>query len=126
MSRMKCYIVTDPNAYEFGVTTVFAETAAKARYAARDHEEMGETDSKDDWLHYSARRFPEGDVFYSEGRTGLDWDNMDERHVLIEHAGWSCDPNRELDDEECGCNACACRGICPRFEGEDHDREQLD
>lgn len=41
---MKCYVVEDPNAYEFGLTTVFAETASKARWHCSDElddEELG-------------------------------------------------------------------------------------
>ena len=113
---MKCYIVTDPNAYEFGVTTVFAKTASKARYLSSFHEEMGD-DTRDAWLHYSTRRFPEGDRFFKEGKNRLNWENMEERRVLIEHAGWCCDPNDEYSEEENGCALCTCKDICPKFEG---------
>jgi hypothetical protein len=115
MNKMKCYVVRDPDAYEFGVTTVFAKSAAKAKYAVRNHEEMGDDNTFDQWKNFTARRFPAGDKFYKEGVSGLDWENMEHRKVLIEKLSWSCDPNNEYSDEECGCGHCTCRDICPRF-----------
>lgn len=107
---MKCYLITDPNAYEYGQTTAFAETAAKARYIAKDDDCM-EQNSKDDWLYYSARRFPEGDCRYTEGKTRLDWDDPKDRLILVRDAMWAC----ETPDED-ECAICPAKPYCRHHE----------
>ena len=110
----KCYIVEDPDAYEFGCTTAFAETASKARFEAFHHVEMGDHDTKQDFLRYKARRFPEGDRLYKPGKFQLDWDVPEDRLVLVKYAGWYC--SEENTEEECGCSSCPAREFCPRQE----------
>ena len=110
---MKCYVVEDPNAYEFGLTTVFAETASKARYAASLNPEM-EGNSRDEFLHYLVHRLPQGDRFYKQGKGGLDWDAPEERLVMVQELGWYC--SDEFTVDELGCETCIAREFCGRWE----------
>lgn len=112
MKKMKCYLIDDPNSYDVGQTTAFAENAAKARYVAKDDDAL-EQNSKTDWLYYHARRFPEGDCRYREGKTKLDWNDPEDRLILVRDAMWACE---SPDEDECA--ECRARKWCRHWEEE--------
>lgn len=81
---MKAYCVRDVNDYEEVTPVVFAETAKKAiKLAWYITDEFCEVR----YIDLRARRFPEADQFYTEGKKELDWNNPEERAFLIAH-GW--------------------------------------
>lgn len=94
---MKAWTVKTKDYQDYGTLIVFAETRAKAIYAA-----LSWTDTFDGcvWIDMSACRFPEYDQYYS-GKMFVDWDNMDDRIRLVRDFGWNCGEAIEWFCQEC-------------------------
>lgn len=103
---MKAWTVRTKDYWGYGNLIVFAETRAKAIYAA-----LSWTDTFDGcvWIDMSARRFPEYDQHYS-GKMFVDWDNMDDRIRLVRDFDWHCG-----EAIECFCQECPANEWCEEY-----------
>ena len=108
---MKAWNVSDVNGdigYSF---IVFAETRGKAIKYAKDH-----CDGELDWYKWTeirAIREPELDGFY-HGKPMLEWSDMNDRLIMVKHAGFFCSYEIDVTTEECA--ACPAHEWCGRYE----------
>ena len=107
---MKAYTVQDRVDPLFS-TVVFAETAGKARAIAQHTyvcEDLNFTDIR-------VLRLPALDKFY-RGKSEMDWDNMEDRIVMVKFANYEC--SSEIDNPE--CEVCHAKVWCGRY-GREHE-----
>lgn len=107
---MKAWNVTDRNCDGY-YCIVYAETRGKAIKTALDH-----TDGAFDDYTFTeiwATRAPSLDKFY-RGKTVLEWDDPDDRIIMVREAGFYC--GYEMLDTECDCEVCPAKQWCQRYE----------
>ncbi len=91
--KMKCYCVTDDDIGladdEMNMIYVYAETASKAKYiAAGEPDWSGSGEAYRAWA-FRAIRAKNFDRYYKEGKTSLQWADMEDRKILFS-LGWYC------------------------------------
>lgn len=103
---MKAWIVREKD--EFCAAIVFAETRNQARVRAQS------TDCCEDvaYTDIEAHRMKAADKYYREGKTELDWEDPDDRLVMVKDCGFTCD----YDAFDAGdCDYCSAKEYCDRF-----------
>lgn len=105
---MKAYRVFD-NWEPSYATVVYAETAGKAKAAAK----RTDTCEDSEWTDIRVRRFPEMDGNY-RGREEMDWNDKNDRAVLVA-LGWSC------GERNWECDTCESKAFCYEWEGEEEE-----
>ena len=110
--KMKGYVVTeDSSGFEMAV---YAETASKAKYKSYDYfrEYFEETywNFGDYVKNVTVRRRSRLDEFY-RGKSVMDWEDAEDRIVLVRELGWHC-WSGDSDYEENGCPKCSARKWC--------------
>ena len=104
---MKAWMVKDKD--QFCATVVFAETRGKARYLAMHTEACEYVDFCD----IEARRRPQLDKYYREGKKEMDWYNSKDRIALVKDGGFVCDVDYwERED----CDTCSAKDYCDRYQ----------
>ena len=105
---MKAWLVNVKG--EFCSEVVFAETKGKARTLALS------TDSCEDahFLDVEVRRMPHLDKHYKEGKWHFDWDNPEDRTILVKEANFICS-DEALDYTECECYECPAKEYCSKY-----------
>lgn len=109
---MKAWIVKVK--YEPGTSVVFAETRGKAKSLARD------TDYFTDF-HFcdiEARRVPQIDKYYKDGKFEMDWYNPQDRLALVKELGFVCDYDCFYLEE---CAHCSAQKYCDLY----NDRKEV-
>jgi hypothetical protein len=109
MKRLKCYRVSD---YYGNAEVVFAESAGKAKYIAKDSDQFEEAYGwGSSWVtELSVHRLPEGDGEY-RGHEIMDWWDPDDRVFLVRELGWYCSEETDLQ-----CDKCPALEYCSRKE----------
>ena len=102
---MKAWRVSD-NKCECGTAIVFAETRAKAIYAALTFDDQFE-DCK--WIDMWAKRFSQYDQYYN-GKTIVDWNDLEDRVRLVKEFGWCC-----AESESWMCTNCPAKEWCEEY-----------
>ena len=99
---MKAYLVREKD--QFCATIVFAETTGKARQLALS------TDCCEDahFIDIEVHRQPQVDKYYKEGKWHLDWENPQDRIVLVKECGFWCE-----SDED--CEKCSAKQYCDKY-----------
>lgn len=118
MLPMKAWIVNDLPDCEY-VAIVFAETAGKAKSYCSEHDDIiGDVD----FIHVSARRCKEADKYF-RGVQQMDWDDDDDRVLMVKELGFYC--NDEVFDPEC-CKECPATRYCDKYKEwkEETDEEE--
>lgn len=111
-NAMKAYEVRDGSGFSCGKLVVFAPSRGKAMRASIGTiefpaEECAFTDLR-------AVRIPELDVAY-RGKTFMDWDDGDDRLVMVRDAGYHCDEGVFFPDD---CARCTGKDYCRLYESE--------
>ncbi|MDE7406459.1 MAG: hypothetical protein K2M89_06275 [Clostridiales bacterium] len=103
---MKAWLVRRKD--EGTATVVFAETRGKAKQVA-----MWYSDGFEDvgFCDIEATRLPEIDKYYKKGKIEMDWDNPQDRIVLVDKCGFRC----EYVDLDL-CDKCSAREYCGAYE----------
>ena len=109
---MKAYKVTDRhNALDYS-TVIFAENRNKAKSKAL-HSDAFEW-CEMEYTDFSATRIPELDKFY-RGKDELDWENDEDRILMVKEAKYVC--SYEYDTEDLECKNCPAKQWCIRYHG---------
>lgn len=103
---MKAWLVSEKG--EFYSTVVFAETRGKAMHIAKLYSD-GFEDTK--FCDIQATRLPEVDKYYKKGMKILDWDDPQDRIILVKKCGFRCECV-ELDF----CEECSAQEYCCEYE----------
>lgn len=110
---MKAWLVREKD--EFCAEVVFAETRGKAKALAL------RTDCCEDkeFTRIEAHRMKPADKYYKESKWHLDWENPQDRIVLVRECGFVCDYDYfDTDDFE----ICSAKEYCDRYK--DHQSEK--
>lgn len=111
---MKAYIIHDKDWYIPYAEVVFAETRGKAiAYALglESFEDFQYTDLR-------ARRESVLDKYY-RGRWHMEWDDMEDRFILVKALDLYCDDDYFDPDE---CRTCSAKDICSKYA--DYQKEE--
>lgn len=101
---MKAWLVRDK--YEScSAAVVFAETRGQAKAAAKSTDACEDSDFCD----IEARRLPQIDKYYKDGKWEMDWNNYEDRIALVTVAGFVCDPDYWVSDD---CAECPAMEFC--------------
>ena len=104
---MKAWLVREKN--EFCATVVFAETRGKARAMAMHTEVCEDVD----FIDIEVYRQPQVDKYYKEGKWHLDWENSQDRIVLVKECGFWCGEEAfEYED----CEICSAKKYCDKYQ----------
>lgn len=100
---MKAWLVRVKD--EFYSTVVFAETRVKAKTAALSTEccEYAK------YIDIEARREPQMDEYYTDGKTEMDWNNPQDRIALVKECGFRC-------EYDCDTVQCPAAEWCDNYE----------
>lgn len=101
---MKAWLVKDKD--EFCATVVFAETRGKARSIAMRTEACEDVDFCD----IEARREPQMDKYYKEGKKEMDWFDDNDRLALVKECGFYCE---EIEEDR--CEDCPAKEYCEEY-----------
>lgn len=103
---MKAYLVREKD--QFYATVVFAETTGKAKMLALS------TDCCEyaRFIDIEVHRMPQVDKYYKEGKQHLDWENPQDRIVLVKECGFWCG---EEAFEFYDCELCSAKQYCDRY-----------
>lgn len=104
---MKAYLVREKD--QFCATVVFAETVGKAKMLALS------TDCCEyaRFIDIEAHRQPQVDKYYKEGKWHLDWENPQDRIVLVKECGFWCGEEAfEYED----CELCSAKEYCDKYQ----------
>lgn len=112
---MKAWLVREKG--EFCAEVVFAETRGKARALAR------RTDCCEDarFTDIEVTRMKLADKYYKDGTWHLEWENPQDRIILVRDCGFVCD--RDYFDLE-DCELCSAREYCDRYKDKIADMEE--
>ena len=103
---MKAWLVREKD--ELSAEVVFAETRGKARSLALC------TDCCEDanFTDIEVSRMIQADKYYKEGKWHLDWENPQDRIVLVNECGFTCDYNAfDLGK----CEICSATQYCGQY-----------
>jgi hypothetical protein len=111
---MKAWLVREKD--EFCAEVVFAETRSKAKVLALS------TDCCEDakFIDIEATRMPQADKYYKEGKKRLDWENPQDRIVLVKECSFHCDYD-VFDIEE--CEICSAKEYCDFYQDRRYEYE---
>lgn len=109
---MKAWIIQ--NNHEAYSEVVFAETRGKAKAIAM----WTDTFSEDDFTSLEARRLKVADKYYKEGKLMLDWDNPQDRIVLVKECSFYCEYT-----EPYICEACSAKEYCEVYQEDLTEKE---
>ena len=111
---MKAWLVREKD--EFCATVVFAETRGKARAVALS------TDCCEDakFTDIEVSRMPQADKCYKEGKREMDWDNPQDRIVLVKDCSFHC--SKDIFDIE-DCEICPAKEYCDYYQDKRSDTE---
>ena len=98
---MKAWLVREKD--EYMATVVFAETRGKARAIAQYTDACEDCDFCDIEVH----RKPNMDKYYKDGKTEMDWDNPQDRIILVKECGFQC-----AEIEYADCDECSAKEFC--------------
>ncbi len=93
---MKAWLVRDKEE-RYCATVVFAETRGKAKVVAQSTDACEDID----FCGIEAKRLPQIDKYYAEGKREMNWFKFEDRIALVREAGFSCDPNY-WEPDDCG------------------------
>lgn len=102
---MKAWLVKEKD--EFSAEVVFAETRGKAKSLARYTDACWDTA----FVNIQATREPTIDKFYQEGKWRLDWEDADDRQLLVSICGFRC----EYIDIDL-CKVCSAKDSCDAYQ----------
>lgn len=102
---MKAWVAREKD--EFRSTVVFAETAGKAKSIAFGTECLEDVP----FCRIQVRRVPEMDKYYEDGKTEMDWNNPQDRIVLVKECGFYCE---YIEMSE--CENCQAKEFCSEWE----------
>lgn len=104
---MKAWLVKDKE--DVYAEVVFAETRGKAKTLALS------TDCCEyaKFTDIEARRMPQLDKYYSEGKWHLDWYEPEDRIALVKEGGFYCAEDEFSLDE---CSICPAKRYCEEYE----------
>lgn len=108
MKAYNCYI---PMVDDAGDLIVFGETKGKAKVKAKRYYE--DYDWEVEYIDIAAYRCPEYDKYY-KGNDYMDWNDPEERLILIRDHGWRCGAIEAYDADE--CIECAAKEHCKEYE----------
>lgn len=116
---MKSWYVEHRWEPDYGAEIIFAETAGKAKSIALY------TDTFEDICEYTelrARRSPNFDKYYKDGKRRMDFSNDEERIILCQH-GFYC--YQDTVDYEMDCSICSAKDFCSLYKDylEERDKE---
>lgn len=104
---MKAWSVTDVD-YSY-CEIVFAETRGQAKAIALGTEMFEDTD----YVYLKARRRPKLDRYY-KGRSVMDWENMDDRVIMVKEDHMYCSDDWDVPEEE--CEICKAKEWCAQYD----------
>lgn len=103
---MKAWLVRKKD--EVFATVVFAETRGQARSLALSTEACEYSKFTD----IEAYRMPQIDTYFKSGKREMDWDNPNDRIVLVKECGFICDDEYfEWED----CDECSAKEYCDKY-----------
>ena len=101
---------------EFCAEVIFAETSGKAKALALCTE-CCETVTFTD---IEVRRAPQCDKYYKEGKWRFDWENPQDRVILVKECGFHCDVDYfDLED----CEVCYAKEYCDFYKDKIEERD---
>lgn len=103
---MKAWLVREKD--EFWCSVVFAETRGKARALAKCTDACEDAD----FVNIEVRRMKECDNCYKDGKWEMDWDNPQDRLVLVRDCGFTCDYDAFGLEY---CEDCSAREHCDQY-----------
>ena len=113
---MKAWMVRGK--YKFSASVVFAETRGKARALAKRTyccEDVRFTDIE-------VTRMKPADKYYKDGKWKLDWENPQDRIILVKECDFVCDWDYfDLDD----CGMCSAKEYCDSYKDRIQEKECL-
>ncbi len=115
LKPMKAWLVKDKD--ECAATVVFAETRGKARAMAICTEACEDVDFCD----IEARRRPQLDKYYRDGKKEMEWYNAKDRLALVKECGFQC-VDMEIDE----CEVCSAKEHCGLYQQHLDDMEYED
>ena len=104
---MKAWLVREKD--EFCATVVFAETRGKAKALALCTDCCEDAD----FCHIEVRRLPHIDKYYKDGKREMEWENPNDRIVLVKECGFHCD--YDIFDIE-DCEICSAKEYCDKYQ----------
>ena len=104
---MKAWIVGRKD--DFYSEIIFAETRGKASSLALSTDCCEDADFCD----IEVRRMPQADKYYKQGKWHLDWDIPQDRIVLVNECGFTCN-DEYFDLEE--CENCSAKEYCCKYQ----------
>lgn len=108
---MKAWLVKEKD--EFAAEVVFAETRGKAKSLAKYTDACWDTS----FVDIRVTREPAVDKFYKEGKWHLDWEDPEDRVLLVSICNFRCE-YVDLDV----CNQCSAKEFCDAYQ--DHLLEE--
>lgn len=102
---MKAWLVRKKD--EFCATIVFAETRGKAMDLALYTDACEDAD----FIDIEVYRKPNLDKYYKAGKTEMEWDNPQDRLILVKECDFCCE---EVDLDS--CKTCSARDYCCAYE----------
>lgn len=114
---MKAWLVREKD--EFCATVVFAETRNKAKVQALS------TDCYENakYRYIEARRVPQMDKYYADGKREMHWENPQDRVALVKECNFVCDPDYFMWED---CECCSAKEYCDKYaereDGADNER----
>ena len=105
---MKAWVVREKD--KFCATVVFAETSGKAKFLALGTEPLENAE----FCRLEARREPEMDKYYKDGKTLMDWLDPKDRVAMVKDANFTCE---YIEMSE--CETCQAREFCIEWEGKE-------
>lgn len=106
---MKAWLVREKD--EYCAEVIFAETRGKARALAKYTDACESVD----FINIEVHRQPQCDKYYKEGKFSLDWENPQDRIVLVKECGFWC----EYEED---CEKCSAKQYCDK--STDHPTEK--
>ena len=105
---VKAYFVYERNG-DRTAAIIFAETSGKAKALARYTDEFEDSEFTD----IRVLRKPEIDSYY-RGEWYMDWDNPNDRIVMVRYAGFTCGDYAEYSE----CCKCLAHEWCTEYEAQ--------
>lgn len=102
---MKAWLVREKD--QFCATVVFAETRGKARSMALATDCCEDAKFTDIEVH----RQPQIDKYYKDGKYEMNWNNPNDRLVLVKECGFYCS-----DDYRDDCENCSAKEYCEDYQ----------
>ena len=112
---MKAWLVREKD--EFCAEVVFAETKGKARALAKRADCCEDAKFTD----IEVTRMQPADQYYKDGMWHLEWENPQDRIILVRDCGFVCDWDYfDLED----CELCSAKEYCDRYKDKITDIEE--